>query len=65
MKGEISKEIENINNYYEKLDIMEDKILTFQLPFEKSTRTLIRYKKLKETNHKYPRKYNDIKNKTL
>ena len=65
MKGEISKEIENINNYYEKLDIMEDKILTFQLPFEKSTRTLIRYKKLKETNHKYPRKYKEIKNKSL
>lgn len=65
MKGEITKEIENIDIYYEKLDIIKDKILTFQLPFEKSTRTLIRYQKLKETNQKYPRKYKEIKNKSL
>ena len=65
MKGEITKETENIEIYYKKLDIIEDKILTFQLPFEKSTRTLIRYQKLKETNKKYPRKYKDIKNKSL
>lgn len=65
MKGEITKEAENIEIYYKKLDIIEDKILTFQLPFEKSTRSLIRYQKLKETNKKYPRKYKDIKNKSL
>ena len=65
MKGEITKEIENIDIYYKKLDIIKDKILTFQLPFEKSTRTLIRYQKLKETNQKYPRKYKEIKNKKL
>ena len=65
MNGEITKETENIEIYYKKLDIIEDKILTFQLPFEKSTRSLIRYQKLKETNKKYPRKYKDIKNKSL
>lgn len=65
MKGEITKEIENIDIYYKKLDIIKDKILTFQLPFEKSTRTLIRYQKLKKTNQKYPRKYKEIKNKNL
>lgn len=65
MKGEITKETENIEIYYKKLDIIEDKILNFQLPFEKSTRSLIRYQKLKETNKKYPRKYKDIKNKSL
>lgn len=65
MKGEITKEIENIDIYYKKLDIIKDKILTFQLPFEKSTRTLIRYQKLKKTNQKYPRKYKEIKNKSL
>ena len=65
MKGEIAKEIENIDIYYKKLDIIKDKILTFQLPFEKSTRTLIRYQKLKKTNQKYPRKYKEIKNKSL
>ena len=65
MKGEITKEIENIDIYYKKLDIIKDKILTFQLPFEKSTRTLIRYQILKKTNQKYPRKYKEIKNKSL
>ena len=65
MKGEITKEIENIDIYYKKLDIIKEKILTFQLPFEKSTRTLIRYQKLKKTNQKYPRKYKEIKNKSL
>lgn len=65
MKGEITKEIENIDIYYKKLDIIKDKILTFHLPFEKSTRTLIRYQKVKETNQKYPRKYKEIKNKSL
>ena len=65
MKGEITKEIENIDIYYKKLDIIKEKILTFQLPFEKSTRTLIRYQKLKKTNTKYPRKYKEIKNKSL
>lgn len=65
MKGEIAKEIENIDIYYKKLDTIKDKILTFQLPFEKSTRTLIRYQKLKETSQKYPRKYKEIKNKSL
>ena len=65
MKGEVAKEFENIDIYYKKLDIIKDKILTFQLPFEKSTRTLIRYQKLKETNQKYPRKYKEIKNKSL
>lgn len=65
MKGEITKETENIEVYYQKLDIIEDKILTFKLPFEKSTRTLIRYRKIKETNPIYPRKYKDIKAKNL
>lgn len=65
MKSDIQKEIENIDIYYKKLKIEEEKILTFTLPYEKSTRTLIRYKKIDKTDLKYPRKYTDIKKKSL
>ena len=40
-------------------------IIKFNLPIENSLRTLISYKKLKVTNLKYPRKYNEIKNKEI
>ena len=65
MKSDIQKEIENIDIYYKKLKIEKEKILTFTLPYEESTRTLIRYKKIDKTDLKYPRKYTDIKKKSL
>lgn len=65
MKSDIQKEIENIDMYYQKLKIEEEKILIFTLPYEESTRTLIRYKKIDKTDLKYPRKYTDIKKKKL
>ena len=65
MKSDIQKEIENIDMYYQKLKIEEEKILIFTLPYEESTRTLIRYKKIDKTDLKYPRKYTDIKKKSL
>lgn len=65
MKSDIQKEIENIDIYYKKLKIEEEKMLTFTLPYEESTRTLIRYKKIDKTDLKYPRKYTDIKKKSL
>lgn len=65
MKSDIQKEIEDIDIYYKKLKIEEEKILTFTLPYEESTRTLIRYKKIDKTDLKYPRKYTDIKKKSL
>lgn len=65
MKSDIQKEIENIDIYYKKLKIEEEKILTFTLPYEESMRTLIRYKKIDKTDLKYPRKYTDIKKKSL
>ena len=39
--------------------------IEFLLPIEKSARTLIRVKKIKATPLKFPRKYQEIKNKTL
>ena len=65
MKSDIQKEIENIDIYYKKLKIEEEKILIFTLPYEESTRTLIKYKKIDKTDLKYPRKYTDIKKKSL
>jgi len=65
LKGNIENEIININNYYEKLCIKEDKKIEFTLPIEQSKRTLISFIKLEKTNTKYPRKYTEIKKKDL
>ncbi|MGN1341807.1 MAG: 16S rRNA (guanine(527)-N(7))-methyltransferase RsmG [Bacilli bacterium] len=60
MKANIEDEIENIDNYYAKLDIKEIKKMVFNLPKENSLRTLLKYQKLKVTNQKYPRRYSEI-----
>ena len=65
MKGNIEKETENIENYYKKLNICLKEEKKFQLPIEHSKRTLLIYNKEKETNLKYPRRYNDIKKKEI
>ncbi len=65
MKSDISKEIEGISSYYQKLNIKEEKKESFQLPIENSLRTLIMYRKEKKTALLYPRRYNEIKKKSL
>lgn len=65
MKGTIEKELENINNYYHKLNITPIKEEKFFLPVENSNRTLLLYKKKSLTPIKYPRKYSDIKKKDI
>ena len=65
MKSDISKEIEGISKYEEKLNIKQLNIIKFNLPIENSLRTLISYQKLKPTNLIYPRKYSEIKKKSL
>ena len=65
MKGNISNEIVNIDNYLQKLKIKENEIITFNLPIENSIRTLVSFVKLEKTDKKYPRRYKDIKNKEL
>lgn len=65
MKSDISKEIEGISKYEEKLSIKQLDIIKFNLPIENSLRTLISYQKLKHTNLIYPRKYSEIKKKSL
>lgn len=65
MKGKTEKEEKNIENYLDKLDITEEKRIIFNLPYEDSLRTIIKYKKNKKTNNKYPRKYNEIIKKDI
>lgn len=65
MKGNIDKELNGIENYEDKLKIKQNKRIDFQLPIENSNRTLISFIKLEVTNNKYPRKYNEIKKKSL
>ena len=65
MKGNVNEELDNIDNYLDKLKIKQDKRIDFQLPLENSHRTLISFIKLEKTDTKYPRKYNEIKKKSL
>lgn len=65
MKAKIENEEQNIENYYKKLNIKEEKRIVFNLPYEESIRTLVLYQKEKETSKKYPRKYNEILKKEI
>lgn len=65
LKGNINNELININNYYNKLFLKEEKILKFNLPKEESQRSIIKIKKIKETPEIYPRKYSIIIKKEI
>ena len=47
------------------LDLKINNILEFKLPFENSNRTLVDVIKLSKTNLKYPRRYAEIKKRSL
>lgn len=64
LKGNIENEV-NYNNALDKLNIIEEEKIKFLLPIENSNRTIIKFKKTSKTNKKFPRKYNEIKNKPL
>ena len=65
LKGNIEKETDNIETYYTKLNIKLIDSITFKLPFEQSTRTILKYQKQEITNPQYPRSYNEIKKRSL
>lgn len=59
---------ENIDDSLRTIDILSgeiDEIISFELPFEKSFRSIIKIKKTRKTDLKYPRRYSDIKKKPL
>lgn len=65
LKGNISQEIETLTTSLNKIEGKLQKIDLFLLPKENSTRSIVVISKLGNTNIKYPRRYNEIKNKPL
>ena len=65
MKSNVLEELKNIDNSLKKLDTIIENKIEFNLPYEESKRTLISFKKIKETNKKYPRRFSLIKQKPL
>ena len=65
MKAKINNEIEESKKALNLLGGKIEKIIEFKLPIENSNRTLILIKKLEKTNMKYPRKFSEIKKKSL
>lgn len=65
MKGDISREINVLNNSINKISAKLIKTEEFLLPFEDSKRTLILISKDKKTSQKYPRKNAEIKKNPL
>ena len=65
MKSNITNEIKDIEIYESKLKIKQIDLVSFNLPQENSLRTLIKYQKIAITDKKFPRKYSDIKKKSL
>ena len=65
LKGIINNELENIDNYYKKLNINLLEIKEFTLPIEESKRTILKFQKLEKTDLRYPRRYSEIIKKEL
>lgn len=65
MKANTSQELGNAYNAIKVLNLEIEHIEEFTLPYEDSIRTLIKFKKMKATDRKYPRKFSEIKKKSL
>lgn len=61
LKANLNEELKDIDNYYKKLALSSEEILTFKLPFENSNRTIYMITKKAITNKIYPRQYSQIK----
>lgn len=65
MKGNALEELDNSKHSLNILNSDIEEIKEFNLPIEDSKRMLIKIKKAKEINPKYPREYKEIKKKPL
>lgn len=65
MKSNVNNELDNIDNYYRKLNLSLENKIVFDLPDNQGLRTLLLYKKMKPTDKRYPRKYTEIKKKDI
>lgn len=64
MKGKVDNE-PSYENAMQKLGVILDEKIEFNLPMENSSRTLLKFKKIRPTLSKYPRKYSEIKKRAL
>lgn len=65
MKGNIEEEQKESESTTIKLDCKIKNQISFELPDKAGHRTLIMYEKMKKTNPLFPRKYNEMKKKSL
>lgn len=61
LKSNIDEEIEETKNKLKDLNSNIEEIIEYTLPIEDSKRTILKIRKIKETDTKYPREYNKIK----
>lgn len=64
LKGKMDNE-EDYSHALKELNMIEETIENFLLPIENSSRTIIKFKKINHTPSKYPRKYSEIKKRSL
>ena len=65
MKASASSEIQSSLNAIKTLGCVLEDIIIFELPNNSGERNLIRIKKVKKTENKYPRKFSEIKKNSL
>ncbi len=65
MKGSIEGELEEASNSIKELNSILENVISFTLPIENSVRNLVIIKKIGDNKTKYPRSFNEIKNKPL
>lgn len=65
MKAESKEEIESASEAIKTLGAVIEETQVFKLPFELSTRTLVKINKIVKSSSKYPRKFSEIKKKPL
>lgn len=65
MKANIDKEIDTSKSSLNKLNSKIENIISFKLPKEESIRNIIKIKKEKQTNNKYPRNFGKISKNPL
>lgn len=61
MKANIEEELQSLKDFPNKIGYKLEKTIEYELPIEKSKRTLLIYKKFKKTESIYPRNYSTIK----
>ncbi len=65
LKSHLDEELKNIENYYSKLKLSNEKVIEFILPKEGSKRTIYIIKKNEKTPKIYPRTYSQIKKREI